>query len=82
MVIFRNRGSMSASLPSSASAGWEGQLDVDAYDRAREAAPSWDVYYLEREWREWLGENEIEPKHPTRHFVKFCLSWYEKRGRA
>jgi hypothetical protein len=80
MVIFRNRGSMGASLPSSA--GWEGQLDADAHDLAREAAPSWDVYYLEREWRQWLGENEIEPKHATRHFVKFCRTWYEKRGRA
>jgi hypothetical protein len=36
---------------------------------------------MEREWRSWLGENEIEPKHPARHFVKFCKSWFDKRGR-
>lgn len=77
MVTFRNRGTMPA-LRSS----WEGGLDPEAYNDAREAAPSWDVYYLEREWRRWLGENEIEPKHPERHFVKFCGTWYEKRGRA
>ena len=29
------------------------------------------VHYLEREWRRWLGANEIEPKMPARHFVKF-----------
>lgn len=79
MVTFRNRGSMAAALPSSA---WDGSLDPDAYQDAREAAPTWDVHYLEREWRQWLGENEIEPKHPARHFVKFCRSWYEKRGKA
>jgi plasmid replication initiation protein len=79
MVTFRNRGSMAAALPSSA---WEGSLDTEAYVSAREAAPSWDVYHLEQEWRRWLGENEIEPKHPERHFVKFCRSWHERRGSA
>ena len=39
-------------------------------------------YHLEREWRQWLGANEIEPKHPERHFVKFCRTWYDKRGKA
>ena len=76
MVTFRNRGTMPAALPSS----WEGGIDPEAYNDAREAAPGWDVYYLEREWRRWLGKNEIEPKYPERHFVKFCATWYEKRG--
>jgi plasmid replication initiation protein len=79
MVTFRNRGSMAAAA---CSAAWEGPLDSEAYHDARAAAPSWDVHYLEGEWRRWLGENEIEPKHPARHFVKFCQSWFEKRGRA
>jgi hypothetical protein len=78
MVTFRNRGTMTAALPSS----WEGGLDPEAYNDAREAAPGWDVYHLEREWRQWLGANEIEPKHPERHFVKFCRTWYDKRGKA
>ena len=78
MVTFRNRGTMTAALLSTA---WAGHLDPEVYNDAREGAPGWDVYYLEREWREWLGENEIEPKHPERHFAKFCQSWYAKRGR-
>lgn len=79
MVTFQNRGTMVAYLPSSA---WKGRLDPEAYHDARAVAPSWDIHYLEHEWRQWLGENEIEPKAPARHFVKFCKSWYEKRGRA
>jgi len=78
MVTFRNRGTMTAALPSS----WGGRLDPEAYNDAREAAPGWDVYHLEREWRHWLGANEIEPKYPERHFVKFCRTWYDKRGKA
>ena len=76
MVTFRNRGTMLAGPAES----WRGHLDGDAYQDARSAAPGWDVYVLEEKWRMWLGENEIEPKHPARHFVKFCKSWYEKRG--
>lgn len=77
MVTFRNRGTMLQSIEASA---WEGRLDPDAYHDARSVAPGWDIYVLEREWRSWLGDNEIEPKRPARHFVKFCKSWYEKRG--
>lgn len=76
MVTFRNRGTM---LQVSAVI-WEGRLDPDAYHDARQVAPGWDVRVIEDAWRSWLGENEIEPKHPARHFVKFCQSWYEKRG--
>ena len=77
IVTFRNRGS--DGCPPSP---WDGQLPPEAYEEARAAAPGWDVYHLESQWREWLGENEIEPKFPVRHFVKFCRSWYEKRGPA
>lgn len=52
-----------------------------AYEDARTAAPGWDVRYLEEQWRIWCTEEEIEPKNPTRHFVKFCTTWFEKRGR-
>jgi hypothetical protein len=60
---------------------FEGLLLLDAYDAARQAAPGWDTRHLENEWRRWCGKEEIEPKHPTKHYVKFCESWFEKRGR-
>ena len=78
MVEFTNRGSMKAAA--AAAPQWIGRLDNEAYHDARQVAPGWDVYNLEREWRQWLGDNEIEPKHPERHFIKFCQSWYMKRG--
>lgn len=78
LVTFSNRGSMPTAPPSTFDTG----LPTEAYDEARAAAPGWDIYHLEQQWREWLGENEIEPKFPARHFVKFCRTWYEKRGPA
>ena len=59
---------------------WEGRLDPDAYHDARMVAPRWDIYVLEREWRQWVGNQGIVPKHPARHFIKFRRSWYERRG--
>jgi plasmid replication initiation protein len=78
MVTFYNRGTMK--LPAASNA-WSGLLDNGVYEDARKAAPGWDVYHLEQEWRIWLGENEIIPQHPEKHFVKFCTTWFEKRGR-
>ena len=78
IVLFRNRNTM---VLVKSSEPWNGRLDPEAYHDARLAAPGWDVYGLEHEWRGWLGDNEIEPKAPARHYVKFCQTWYEKRGR-
>jgi hypothetical protein len=78
MVTFYNRGTMRLAAANDA---WSGFLDNRAYEDARKAAPGWDVYQLEQEWRIWLGENEIIPKQPEKHFLKFCATWFEKRGR-
>ena len=78
LVTFRNRGTMQ---DQKAPATWQGLLGADAYQDARKAAPGWDIYGLEQEWRGWCASEKIAPKHPERHFIKFCQSWYEKRGR-
>ncbi|MEN0079681.1 MAG: replication initiator protein A [Pseudomonadota bacterium] len=57
-----------------------GHLAPETYQEARLYAPGWDVYHLEAEWRKWCEAEEIEPKRPGRHFLKFCMSWAEKRG--
>lgn len=75
-VVFINRGS----VPSPPEECWYGPLSPEAYHDARQVASGWDVHVLERKWRRWLGENEIEPKYSERHFVKFCESWYQRHG--
>ncbi len=54
-------------------------LDPETYNDARIVAPTWDIHYLEQEWRMWMTE---PPKHPDKAFIGFCRKWYERKGRA
>ena len=51
------------------------------YERARKAAPGWDIYYLESEWREWYEKTGKIPDKPGKAFVGFCKQRYRKQGR-
>ncbi len=75
MVVFTNRGSM---FPAALTGGDVAPLKASTYDDARDAAPGWDVYQLEREWRDWIVE---PPREADSAFVGFCRKWFEKRGR-
>ncbi|NCA72537.1 MAG: plasmid replication initiator, partial [Sphingobacteriia bacterium] len=76
IVTFRNRGSVCPALSVDSGAS-VAHLKPDTYERAKASAPGWDVYYIEREWREWLTE---PPRKPDAAFIGFCKKWYEKRG--
>ena len=54
-------------------------LSADVYEKAREVAPSWDVHFLEQEWRMWIDE---PPQHPDAAFIGFCRKWAARRGKA
>jgi len=62
---------------------YEGQdgphLRTATYERAKEAAPRWDVYELERQWREWIAKKGM-PKNPDAAFVAFCRKKYTREG--
>ena len=73
-VHFSNRGTMAAKDAPALI-----QLKSDTYEKARDAAPSWDIHYLEREWRGWIKE---PPKHPDSAFIGFCKKWFQTRGQA
>ena len=75
MVIFHNRGTMTGP---SLIEGRVSSLKAETYELARQAAPGWDVYHLEHEWRDWIVE---PPRNADRAFVGFCRKWFEKRGR-
>jgi len=63
-----------ASLPLfSASLGLSGEI----YEKARTAAPGWDIHGLEEEWRVWVLDKGITVSDADAHFLSFC----RKRGR-
>ena len=76
IVVFRSRGT----VPQKVEEIYEGALSPEAHHDARSVAPGWDVRFLEGEWRRWCAAEEIEPKRPDKHFVKFCQTWFDKRG--
>jgi hypothetical protein len=78
-LVFRSRGTVPGNGNRPMAGAVLGALDPRVYERARLAAPGWDVYALESEWREWCGKNQITPNRPGAHFVRFCRSWAEKR---
>jgi plasmid replication initiation protein len=81
MILFTNRGTMKlAAMAAETAEPWNGHLANDVYELIREVAPGWDVYFLEGEWRRWVGEQDIVPRRPEKHFATFAQSWYEKRG--
>lgn len=73
MVLFRNRGTMEARAEPLAFP----VLDTDTYEEAREAAPGYDVYFLEREWVAWWVESgKPELRSPDKAFLAFCKKRY------
>lgn len=53
-------------------------LRTSTYERAKQNAPGWDVYELERQWREWI-EKKGPPQKPDAAFIAFCRK-KEQRG--
>jgi plasmid replication initiation protein len=77
MVVFFNREGkwVSTPLPSETDEETLPPLPDEAYEEGREAAPGYDVYRLESEWREWWS-NSGKPHlaNPAAAFVGFCRS--------
>ncbi|MEO1529416.1 MAG: replication initiator protein A [Planctomycetota bacterium] len=75
-VTFRNRTTMPPSRGRAAQVVIK-PLPDSAYEAARDAAPGWDVYSLEKEWRAW---SKTQPTNASKAFVGFCRTWARKRG--
>ena len=56
------------------------RLSTIDYERARKAAPGWDIYSLESEWREWIA-TKGKPEKPGPAFIAFCRQKYRREGR-
>lgn len=74
MVVFRNRGSMRDEPPRDEVII---HLRPETIEEGKLAAPGWDIYLLEQEWREWMTE---PPRDADAAFIGFCRKWFEKRG--
>lgn len=58
-------------------------LDAEVYHDARLAAPGYDVYLLEQEWRNWWEDSgRPELRNPEKAFLAFCQRRYERNTRT
>ena len=53
-------------------AGQTLKLSTATYEKAKKAAPSFDIYYLETEWRTWVGKQKTPTANPDGSFISFC----------
>lgn len=80
-VVFSNKGTMHRGSDVLVDVLPATTLTTAAYEVAKEAAPGWDVYYLEQAWREWMDNGGLEPpKDADKAFAGFCRNWFAKRG--
>jgi hypothetical protein len=71
MVIFLNRSSATVELPESAFPS----LSLETFNDAKIVAPGYDVYFLEREWRDMWVDSGMPPLYsPDKAFIAFCKS--------
>ena len=91
VIIFKNRETMPEKmrLPASPSTdddeeegGGEAEfphISPDAFEKAKKAAPGYDVYFLHEEFRGfWLDTGKPELKSPDKAFVGFCKKRAER----
>ena len=47
-------------------------LKSTTYEKARDAAPGYDIYYLEGVWKDWNKSKGFVPDNPDAAFLGFC----------
>lgn len=47
-------------------------LKSETYEKARDIAPGYDIYYLVERWIEWNKSNDFVPDSPDKAFLGFC----------
>jgi hypothetical protein len=77
MVEMRPKPGGAKQLSLISASGGNYEISASAYEQGRAAAPGWDIYGLEAEWRGWLEKKDIRPRNSDAHFVAFC----KRRGR-
>lgn len=78
IVIFTNRETVQAHTESEGSERI--RLSPDVYERAREVAPQYDVYWLEKEWRNfWVDSGKPVLRNPDAAFIAFCRRRHERK---
>ena len=79
MVMFTNREGKWIEQPLPSDGETLPALPSEAYDEGRAAAPGYDIYGLERDWREyWASSGKPKFANPAAAFVGFCRTRHKR----
>jgi plasmid replication initiation protein len=75
-LVLINRGTVMTGTSQANEISWAPTLKPETHEKARAAAPGWDTYALENEWRRWM---KTPPRDPDSAFIGFCRSAFKQR---
>jgi len=79
MIVFFNRDNKWVERPLPSDGETLPPLPEEAYEEARNAAPAYDVYALEGDWRDfWESSGKPRIDNPAAAFVGFCRSRHKR----
>ena len=79
LVLFTNRDNKWVERPLPSDDETLPHLSAQAYEDGREAAPGYDIYVLESEWRDfWASSGKPRLSDPPAAFVGFCRSRHKR----
>jgi len=83
MFVSRNGDWVDRPLPSPSEGEALPPLPEEAYEEGRDAAPGYDIYALERDWREhWEDTGRPVLMNPAAAFVGFCRARHKRAPMA
>lgn len=57
------------------------RLKTSTYEKAKHAAPGFDVYALEQDWQEWIAKKGEKPQNADAAFIGFCKKKFQQVNR-
>ncbi|QDV81374.1 Replication initiator protein A [Stieleria magnilauensis] len=82
ILLAESRGSVPTGIPNGSKNAHVRELQADVFHLARQKAPGWDVYELERQWRAWINTTgSPPPRDPEAAYLGFCHKWSNRNKR-
>jgi len=79
LVLFTNRDGKWVERPLPSDGQTLPTLPEEAYDKGRDAAPGYDIYALERDWRTyWARSGKPKIDNPAAAFVGYCQTRHNR----
>jgi len=78
MITFKSRLNIQRIKTKELGSNFPYILQIETFEKAKKAAPRYDIYYLQEEWKTfWLVNGKHEIINPDKAFIGFCKKRYQ-----